>query len=179
MTTWTPADLTEGCRVSGTFYGRPFFNDDIAKRDSEGDWSVDLRQEPADRKVYIAWGGQTGWAYPVTVTDIKPAPKPEALWDDPAIPDDAWIAYEFEFDGETTQQVRSVRALRTAFLGVLSDGITNVRRVRLLNEGDVAIPRDLVSAIRSANRQRSRHYEETDLVRKIYKAILDVADAAQ
>lgn len=148
---WTPADLTEGCLVTGTYYGRPSFNDDPVRRDNGGWYMTDTD----GWRIYIGSSTLGRWNLHVTVTDIKPAPKPAPLWADPAIPDDAWIAWEWEDGSQVVRQVASQRSIYPIDDKQSSFDGSNVRRVWLIDKTQVAVKREWLDALAGAAGRRS------------------------
>jgi hypothetical protein len=142
MTTFTPADLTEGCLVSGTFYGGLSFTD------------LPLRRDCSPDRLLECPDGETRWFIDCTVADIKPAPKPVPLWADPAIPDDAWIASEHAPCGV---HLLSVKELRHSWptSDVVPAGWSNFRRVWLLDDTEVAVKRADIEALDKGDRSAS------------------------
>lgn len=73
---------------------------------------------------------------PVTITlREKPAPKPQPLWADPSIPDDAWIA----FDTNGVAMAQMAGRLRKTYPGSMPAWWSNVRRVWLIDDTEVAV----------------------------------------
>jgi len=138
MNAYTPQDLTEGCLVSGTYYDEMTFTDRPVSHRAY--WYL------GSNAVRLTTAGDVHaeWRDGITVTDIKPAPKSQPLWADPAIPDDALIAFTHsdigQLDVQTAAWFRNVP-------GDHYNWCTHVRRVWLLDDTEVAVKKADIAGI--------------------------------